>query len=477
MKKEEFKLNEEQFFEAIEQIAVQNLLDENEIIEIIKNSVIKSFHTKFDPDAELELIIDKDKKIIKLINKTKYVIDGDVEPEYRSVEISLEDAKKINPDVKDGDVVAEEVDFATYSKQIAGQIRQLITQNVREQNKKAVYIKHKSLKGEMISAVVTSSAKSHAILQLDDGTPAFMPSKLKNPKIKLKIGERVKVYVEDILEDAKDAQIIVSNGSKLIVKRILEEEIPEILDGTVEIMSLSRQPGIRSKVSVRSTNSDIDAVGAIIGAGGSRIKTIIEKLDGEKLDVIEYTTDKNLFVANALAPAKVISIVDKKDEEGNVIEGHKIAITPNKHQTLAIGKQGMNVRLAVELTETRIDVISINEAREQGIEFTWNGNVSEQEVEQIEAGIRISGQRRNTRPSTKSHTIQIDSIDSDIQSFNEEMDTLAAPIDNDELEIINDELEKIKIEEEEEEEFSAEDLEGFEEDFDFDEAEIDSDFL
>jgi len=287
MNKEEFKLNEEQFFEAIEQIAVQNLLDVSEIIQIIKESVIKSFHSKFDPDAELEFILDPESKKIELINKTKYVIDGEVDADYRAIEIPLKAAKKINKDAKDGDVISETVDFATYSKQIAGQIRQLITQNVREKNKAAIFAKHKGLKGEMVSAIVTSSADSHAILQLDDGTPAFMPSKLKNPKIKLANGERVSVYVEDVLEDAKDAQIIVSNGSKLIVKRILEEEVPEISDGTIEIMALSRLPGVRSKVAVKSNNGDIDAVGAIIGAGGTRIQAIISKLDGEKLDVIE----------------------------------------------------------------------------------------------------------------------------------------------------------------------------------------------
>ena len=319
----------------------------------------------------------------------------------------------------------------------------------------------------MVPATVISSSNTHAILQLDDGTPAFMPSKFKNPKIKLGIGERTNVYVEDVLEDAKDAQIIVSNGSKSIVKRLLEEEIPEIQDGTVEIVSLSRLPGIRTKIAVKSNNKDVDPVGAIIGAGGKRIQTIIGRLDGERLDIIEYSSDNNIYIANAFSPAKVISIIDKKDEEGNLLEGHKIIITPNRHQTLAIGKQGINVRLAVELIGKRIDVISVDEATKQGIEFTWNGNVSEQDVEQIELGIRIATQNRNNSKS-QVNKIQIDSIDSDIQSFNEEMDSINVPIDN-------SELEKFKIEDEEI--FSADELDELEDDFNFDEAEIDSDFL
>ncbi|WKX02535.1 transcription termination factor NusA [Candidatus Mycoplasma mahonii] len=463
------EIQKEAFFEAIEQLAKQNLLEVKEIIEIISDSVIKSFHTKFDPDADLDFILDFDKKEIKLTNNTKYVVDEEVEDQYKSIEINIKDAKKINKNVKVGDTVSEEVDFTAYAKGISGRIKQMIIQSVREKRKQAIYTKHKGLKGEMVSAVVTSSAASHAILALEDGTIAFMPSKLKNPNIKLSVGERVDVYVEDVLEKSKDAQVIVSNGSKQIVRRILEVEVPEIAEGIVEITSMSRLPGFRTKVAVRSLSEGVDAVGALIGAQGSRIKTIIEKLDGEKLDVILWTNDSDSFIANAVSPAKVIAVINKKDEDGNDIEGHKIIITPNKHQTLAIGKKGTNARLAVELTSTRIDVLSIDEANQKKLEFTWNGNINEEQAALIEDGQRFDS--RDSRPRRQNTSFQtkdlaFDGFDMDIQSFNENMSE--TELDDAELDQqIDDDL------------FSKEELDKFDKDFNFDEtlADIDRDFL
>ena len=162
----------------------------------------------------------------------------------------------------------------------------MLTQSTREQKKKAVYAKHKSLKGEMIDVTVSTIAPNYSTFELSDKTIAFMPAALRNPKIVLAVGQKTQVYVEDVLEESRDAQIIVSNGSKEVVKRIMEFEVPEIQDGTIEIVSIARIPGVRSKVSVRSTNEAVDPVGSIVGAQGSRINAIVEKLQGEKIDVV-----------------------------------------------------------------------------------------------------------------------------------------------------------------------------------------------
>ena len=156
------KQNLENFFAAIEQLAKYNLLKAEDIVEIISESVKKLFHTKFDPDAELEFTIDKEKKEMKLVNKSKFVIDEEVAPEDRAIEISLKDAKKIDKSVKEGGLISEEVNFAAYSRVLAGRVRQMIVQSVREKKKAAVYAKHKGLKGEMVSATVVSSTPAHA---------------------------------------------------------------------------------------------------------------------------------------------------------------------------------------------------------------------------------------------------------------------------------------------------------------------------
>ena len=411
--------NKELFFEAIKQIAEQNLLSKEEATEIIKEAVFKTFKSTFDPDAELELEINEDLGTFKLINHSKLVVeDSEFNPEYRQIEVPLSDAKKIKAGAKVNENISEEVDLVTFAKKIANRVKQLITQQVREKKKEAVYAKHKSLKGEMIDAVVTSSTKSYVNFTLEDGTTAFMPPNLRNLSIPLNIGEKVKVFVEDVLEESKDSQIIVSNGSPTMIRRLLEVEVPEIADGTVEIIKISRIAGFRSKVAVKSNSENVDAVGAIIGAQGSRVNTIVEKLKGEKLDVIHWTPNINDFVISALSPAKVIAILDKKDEEGNIVEGVKLVITPNKHQTLAIGKRGSNAKLAVELTDTRIDVLSIDQAKEQGIEFEWNGNVSPDQLEAIEAGIR---QRREFNKPATQNRFNANDLDKELSRFNEDI--------------------------------------------------------
>lgn len=418
------EFNKKEFFSAIEEVAKENLLDPKDIYGIIEDAVIKSFHSKFDPDADLDFTIDPVKEEFVLINKTKMVSDLDeVEEQYRAIEITLKDAKEIDPKAKVGSFVSEVVDFSAYSRTVAGQVRQLLTQQVRELKKAAIYSKHKSLKGEMIEVTVTTNNERFAILLLDDGTTAFMPTTFKNPKIILKPGSRVQVYVEDVLEDSKDAQIIVSNGSPRVVRRILEAEVPEIAEGIVEIIALSRLPGDRTKVAVQSLSPEVDAAGAIIGAGGSRIKGIIEKLEGERLDIINYSTDLNEFVASAISPAKVIAVLDKKDAAGKPMEGYKVIITPNRHQTLAIGRKGSNVRLTAELTKTRIDIMSIDDAKEKGIEFEWNGNVTPEMLPGIEEGIRQTYTRRPQKQAQGFGTTSnlMGEFNEDINSFNESL--------------------------------------------------------
>ena len=418
------EINKGKIFEAIEQIALQNPLSEEETKEIITNAVIKGFHSKYDPDANLELVINKDKKIFKLFNNSKLVVDDNEyedKEEYNAIEIPLKKAKIANSNIKVGDFIRAEVDFSLYSRSITQQIKQIFTQTIREKKKEAIFAKHKGLKDEMINVTVSSVTPTFIIFQLDDGTTAFMPSHLRNPNISLTEGQKSKVYVEDVLEDSKDAQIIVSNGSKQLIKRILEEEVPELASGTIEIVEISRQPGVRSKVAVKSNNQDVDPVGTIIGANGNRIKAVLSRLDGEKLDIILYSNDINIFVANSLSPAKVASVIDKRDNDDNIIENQKIAIVPNNQLTLAIGKKGSNARLSVELTKTRVDVISIEQATEKEIDIVYNVSLTEDDVKQVEMGININSYRNSNRNNENANNMQINNneFDSSIETFKE----------------------------------------------------------
>lgn len=457
----------QELFEALNQVAKQNLLTKEETKEIIEQAVFKSFHSKFDPDADLELIIDEDKNIFQLVNKSTLVVsDTEFQDAYAAIEIPLSLAKKLKKDVQEGDVIANEIDFATYAKQFSQQIRQMITQSVREKRKLVVFEKHQALKGEMIEVTVTQVTDSYVIFALDDGTTAFMPAKLRNMLIPLSIGQRVKVYVEDVLRESKDAQIVVSNGSPILLRRVFELEVPEIADGSIEIVNISRIAGERAKVAVKSNKEGVDPIGSIIGASGARINAIVNKLNGEKIDVILYSPDINTFIANALAPSKIISVIDKLDENNEPIKGYKIAIAPNKHHTLAIGRGGSNARLAVELVNSRIDIISHDDAQKQGIEIIWNGNINQSELAQIEAGQKPTfnrpggANRSNGRNANNNiNNISTSIFDDDITSFNEEIEFTK---DQDTAFEIDDEV------------FSAEELKAMQSSFEFDDELLNS---
>lgn len=432
--------NQKEVFEALSIIAKNNLLTMAELKNMLEVAIFKSFHSKFDADAELELTMDEVEGKFELINKSKIVVaDEEFVVENRPFEIPLSEAKKINKSVELYDQVAEVVDFAAYSKQVANSIRAMLTQSVKERKKEAIWEKHQSLKGEMINVTVRTITPLGVAFEMEDGTSAYMPTKLRNMKISLKIGARVTVYVEDVLRESKDSQVVVSNGSKILVKRVLENEVPEIAQGIIEIVNISRIPGERSKVAVRSTNPQVDPVGAIIGSEGSRINSIVEKLEGEKLDVIVYSDDINTYIANAFAPARIISVQDKLWAEGEFagqpIPGHRIAIAPDKHQTLAIGKFGSNARLVVELVNSRIDVLSLSEANAKGMNIVWNGNITPEEVEKLEAGERLMKSKgnfpraprtertsSNYTSATSANSVNSNSFDADIASFNVTME-------------------------------------------------------
>lgn len=469
-------INTDELYAAIELLSKDNLVSFDEVKEIIQKSVFKIVHDKYDPDAELELVSSEEDKEFRLINHSKLIVnDEEFEQRNGIFEIPLSKAKQIKDDAVVYTTISDEINFKEHPE-ITQNVRQLITQSLKERRKEAIYEKHKELKGEMIKVTVLSVTKTYVIVALEDGTTAFMPEKLRNKKIPLSNGKVTDVFVEDVLQESKDSQIVVSNGSPTLVKRVLEREVPEIADGTVEIVAISRTAGLRTKIAVKSTDENVDPVGAIIGAGGSRIKAIIEGLDGEKVDVILWSENHNEFIANALSPAKVIGIVDKSTETSN----QKIVVTPNRHQTLAIGKFGSNAKLAVELTGARLDIISIADAKEKGIEFEWNGNVDPNQVEMIEDGQVIGRPPRRPNSNQGSHQQQhaggFDNIMEEVDSFTEEMNTTEfVPVEPTKVE----EVETFK----ETDEFDFDDLDlekmqdnfSFESDFDFDvEADVPS---
>ena len=407
---DEREINKTEFFALIQHIAKVKNISVDEIIRIMKEALTKSFHSNFDPDADLLIEINEESKLFKVTNRSTYVVDDStvVDNTTRMYEINLRDAIKINPEIKVDDQISIEVDFSIFKNEIAGQIGQLFKQELIRKHKEIIYDKYKDLKGEIIKAEVVSVLPQQVIFRIEGKAEGVMMNYKRNHRQKLSPGQIVEVHVDDVRETGKGSQIEVSNGSPELVKKYLEIEIPEIEEGNIEIVTVSRIPGFKSKVAIKNNNPNIDPVGALIGPRGSRINSVSEHLFGERIDVIRWSDDINKFIANSISPAKAISVMDK---DRNETTGGKIVIVPNKHHTLAIGKGGNNIKLASFLTKEKLDVISFEQAKERNIKFEWNGNVSPSEVERIERGEKIQFNKRNNRINP------ISSLDTDISSF------------------------------------------------------------
>ena len=246
------KLNIKKLFLAIKEISKNNKISDKEINKIIKITIIKSFHSKFDPDANLEVKINKKKHQFKLINNSKLIVlKTKKNIKFDAMEISLKHAKKINANIKIGDYISEKVDFKIYSRTFGQYFKQIFLHEINKLKKNKIYKKYKNKKNTILNGTVITNTIQFTIFKLSkDGTSAFMPKYLKNPKIILNIGMVTPVCIENILKDSKGAQIIVSNNSPLIVKYYLKNEIPELQDNSIKIKGMARIPGVRTKISV-----------------------------------------------------------------------------------------------------------------------------------------------------------------------------------------------------------------------------------
>ena len=273
-------------------------------------------------------------------------------------EISVKEAQKINPDLKEGDTVEIEIVPRNFGRIAAQTAKQVIIQKLRELEREIVFNEFNERKGEIVSGIIQKA--DHNIVVMDLGKlEGVMPSKEQIPTEHYKVNDKIKGYVLDVEKGAKGApQVIVSRSHPDFVRKLLEFEIPEIYEGVIEIKSVSRDPGYRSKVAVYSPDPNIDPVGSCVGQKGVRIQNVINELNGEKIDVIEWNEDPSIYIASALLPAQILA-VDAKEEE-------KFAqvIVPDDQLSLAIGKAGQNARLAARLTNWKIDIKSETQFRE-----------------------------------------------------------------------------------------------------------------
>ena len=345
-------------FEAAEQFEREKGISKEVLISSLCDALVAAYkkHIKDKDATNVEAILDEQSGEIGVF-RTKVVVS---EVEDENIEISLTDAKEIDEDVELDDEVKIEVTPENFGRVAAQSAKQVITQRIREAERKMVLDEFMSKKGTLITGIIQRRTDRAVIVNIGK-TDAIMPSREQIPGEYYKPGNRIRVFVLDVKETSKLPQVIVSHAHAEIVRELFELEVPEIEDGIVEIKSISREAGFRTKLAVWSNDPSVDSVGACIGPRGTRIQTIVGELKNEKIDIVRYSEDPVEYIVNALSPARIISVDILADEEDRK---EAFVIVPDDQLSLAIGREGQNVRLAHRLTNWKIDIKSESQARE-----------------------------------------------------------------------------------------------------------------
>lgn len=345
------------FMEALNLLIEEKGIEKDVFLEMLKESIAKAYKKNYlNSDANVRVEINEKTGKFRLF-ELRTVVD-DLEDE--DLELSLEEAQAINPFYKIGDVVETEADVEHIGRLAAIQTKQLFRQKIRETEKETLYNEFADKKDDIITGIVDRVEDKFAIVNIGK-TGAFLALNQQIPGEKLKEGQHLKVYVCDVDRGTKGTHIVVSRTEPNFVKRLFELEVPEVFDGTVEIKAVSREPGERSKIAVYASNENIDPIGSCVGPKGSRVKNVVDELNGEMIDIIIWSNDPVEFISNALSPAKVKYVsINEKDNSA-------LVIVPDDQLSLAIGKRGQNARLAVRLTGWKIDIKSVSEALENGL--------------------------------------------------------------------------------------------------------------
>ncbi|HEY9685806.1 MAG TPA: transcription termination factor NusA [Coleofasciculaceae cyanobacterium] len=279
----------------------------------------------------------------------------------REPEITLKDARKIKPDVELNDILEIEVTPDEFGRIAAQSAKQVITQRIREAEKRLVQKEFEDKRGSVTTAIVQRIEGRNVIVNIGK-SEAILPPREQLPSEYYRVGNKLRVYILDLKDSGRVPQIIVSQAHPAMVKEVFELEVPEIEDGLVEIKSIAREAGYRTKVAVVSHDPDVDAQGACIGTRGSRIQAIVNELKNEKIDIIRWSADPMEFITHALAPAKIIKVLIMPDPR----QARGLVIVPDDQLSLAIGREGQNVRLAAKLTGFKLDIKSISQIEHEG---------------------------------------------------------------------------------------------------------------
>ena len=354
---------------ALEELEKEKGIKKEYLLESIETALVTAYKRNFDSSENVKIEMDKQTGATHV-----YSVKDIVEKVENPIkQIDLKEAKKINKTLKVGEQVDIEIVPKNFGRIAAQTAKQVIIQKIREAEREVLYTQYNDRKGEIVSGTIQKANKGVVIMDLGK-LEGIMPIKEQIPTERYKVNDKIKAYIVNVEKGEKGApQVIVSRSHPDFVKKMLEIEIPEIFEGIIKIKSIARDPGKRCKVAVYSQDENIDPVGSCIGQKGIRIQNVINELNGEKIDVIEWNSDISIFIAAALLPAKIMAVDIKEEEKFAQV------IVPDDQLSLAIGKAGQNARLAAKLTGWKIDIKSESQFREYLLNVQ-----EEQEEEKIE---------------------------------------------------------------------------------------------
>ena len=358
-----------ELIEAMEELEKERGIKKDYLIESLEGALVSAYKKNFDSVDNVKVSINQETGEVHIYS-VREVVEKSEDP---LLEISLDEAKQINPKAEIGDTVDLEIVPKDFGRIAAQTAKQVVVQKIREAERDIVYNEYHDKTGEIVTGIIQKVDDNLIVLDLGR-LEGIMTAKEQIPTEHYKVNDKIRGYVVSVKKELKgNPQVIVSRSHPDFVRKLFEFEIPEIYEGLIEIKSVSRDPGSRSKVAVYSKNENIDPVGSCVGQKGVRIQNIINELHGEKIDVIEWNEDPAIYIAAALLPAQVMAVDIKEEEKFAQV------IVPDDQLSLAIGKSGQNARLAAKLTNWKIDIKSESQFRKM-LEAANNENEDEETV-------------------------------------------------------------------------------------------------
>lgn len=356
---------------ALKDLGREKGIDEEVILEAIEAALISAYKKNFGSLQNVRVVIDRETGEFKVFAR-KEVVEEVVSDR---TEISLVEAQKIRPDYALGDIIEIEVIPKDFGRIAAQTAKQVVVQRIREEERGMIYNEFSNRESDIVTGTIQRIENKNYFIDLGKVEAVLAPTEQINGE-EYQIYDRIKTYIVEVKKSAKGPQIMVSRTHPGLLKRLFELEVPEIQEGIVEIKSVAREAGMRSKIAVYSNDETVDCVGACVGPKGARVQAVVNELRGEKIDIVNWSKDPECYIASALSPAKVI------DVQANEVEKKAQVIVPDYQLSLAIGKEGQNARLAAKLTGWKIDIKSETQAQEAGIVYEQqNYGIEDAEVQ------------------------------------------------------------------------------------------------